>query len=239
MGTTFTRQHLCHINCWSFFARKKHKSHTKFTITIIVTRLQITSPVFFSCSITFQCIFLFLQHYTRTGEILCKDVIKHIGAKMFISPRLVFLVKYYDFQNYHQAQQYGAAAELLINLLDSKIAPAYFWPSMFADTFSLLEASEPIFSSKETQKIMHYLENNLYPLLENLRRALKSDAHLKRQAIAEWEPLLTKATNLQKSNDGDQSDISLIDNISFMIKIIRLACVRNLSRSIIFENTAI
>lgn len=184
--------------------------------------------------------FLYLQHYTKTGEILCKDVIKHIGAKMFISPRLVFLVKYCDFQNYHQAQQYGAAAELLINLLESKIAPTYFWPSMFADAFSLLEASEPIFSSKETQKIMHYLENNLYPLLENLRRTLKSDADLKRTAIAEWEPLLTKATTLQKKSTGnDLTDISLIENISFMIKIIRLACVRNLSRSIILENTAI
>lgn len=157
---------------------------------------------------------------------------------MFISPRLVFLVKYCDFQNYHQAQQYGAAAELLINLLESKIAPAYFWPSMFADTFSLLEASEPIFSSKETQKIMHYLENNLYPLLENLRRTVKSDG-LNRAAVAEWEPLLSKATTLQKTNENDLTDISLIENISFMIKIIRLACVRNLSRSIILENTAI
>lgn len=160
---------------------------------------------------------------------------------MFISPRLVFLVKYCDFQNFHQAQQYGAAAELLINLLESKIAPTYFWPSMFADTFSLLEAPEPIFSSKETQKIMHYLENNLYPLVENLRRTLKSNADTKGATIAEWEPLLAKATTLQKSssNGNDLTDTSLIENISFMIKIIRLACVRNLSRSIILENTAV
>lgn len=151
-------------------------------------------------------------------------------------------MKYCDFQNYHQAQQYGAAAELLINLLESKIAPTYFWPSMFADTFSLLEASEPIFSSKETQKIMHYLENNLYPLLENLQRTLKSDGGSKSAAVAEWEPLLNKASTLQKasaSNGNDLTDISLIENIGFMIKIIRLACVRNLSRSIILENTAI
>lgn len=189
---------------------------------------------------TFENHLSHLQHYTKTGEILCKDVIKHIGAKMFISPRLVFLVKYCDFQNYHQAQQYGAAAELLINLLESKIAPAYFWPSMFADTFSLLEASEPIFSSKETQKIMHYLENNLYPLLENLRRTLNSDASdRKRAAVAEWEPLLSKATTMQKTNENDLTDTSLVENLSFMIKIIRLACVRNLSRSVILENTAI
>lgn len=158
---------------------------------------------------------------------------------MFISPRLVFLVKYCDFQNYHRTQQYAAAAELLINLLDSKIAPAYFWPSMFADTFSLLEAAEPIFSSKETDRIMHYLEHNLSPLLENLKKSLTSNSDKKRDAFADWEPLLIKAQNIQKSNEHDVSGISIIANLSFMIKIIRLACVRNLSRSIILENTAV
>lgn len=170
----------------------------------------------------------------KTGEILCKDVIKNIGAKMFISPRLVFLVKYCDFQNYHRIKKYAEAAELLINLFDSKIAPTYFWPSMFADTFSLLEAAEPIFSSKETQKIMHYLENNLLPLLETLKKSLKNDGNS--ASITEWEPLLSKASSLQKVNE---SEISLIGNISFMIKIIRLACIRNLSRSIVLENTAV
>lgn len=157
---------------------------------------------------------------------------------MFISPRLVFLVKYSDFQNYHRTQQYAAAAELLINLLDSKIAPAYFWPSMFADTFSLLEAVEPIFSTKETHKIMHYLEHNLSPLLENLKKSLTNDGTKKHDAFSEWEPLLLKATKLQNSNENNMSEISLIENISFMIKIIRFACIRNLSRSIILENTA-
>lgn len=157
---------------------------------------------------------------------------------MFISPRLVFLVKYCDFQNYHRTQQYAAAAELLINLLDSKIAPAYFWPSMFADTFSLLEAVDTIFSAKETHKIMHYLEHNLSPLVENLKKSLTNDGTKKHEAFAEWEPLLLKASKHQKSNEDQMSEISLIENINFMIKIIRLACIRNLSRSIILENTA-
>lgn len=157
---------------------------------------------------------------------------------MFISPRLVFLVKYCDFQNFYQTQQYTAAAELLINLLDSKIAPAYFWPSMFADTFSLLEAAEPIFSSKETHKIMHYLENNLAPLVDSLRKALTLDETSRCAAIADWEPLLVRAK--QKTNESAHvTDASIINNISYMIKIIRLACVRNLARSIILENTAV
>lgn len=54
---------------------------------------------------------------------MCQDVLSNIGAKMFISPRLVFLVKYYDFQSYYRREQFPQAAELLVNLLDSKIAP--------------------------------------------------------------------------------------------------------------------
>lgn len=177
------------------------------------------------------------QHYTKTGEILCEDVIRHIGARMFISPRLVFLVKYCDFQNYHRTQQYSAAAELLVNLFDSKIAPAYFWPSMFADAFSLLEAADPIFSSKETLKIMHYLENNLLPILESLKKSIDGGANPKNTAFAEWEPLILKATTTQKRSNSDSSQISLVDNIGFIIKIIRIACIRNLSRSIIIENS--
>lgn len=184
----------------------------------------------------FHCIW---QHYTKTGEMLCEDVIRNVGAKMFISPRLVFLVKYCDFQNYHRTQQYAAAAELLINLLDSKIAPAYFWPSMFADTFSLLEAADPIFSSKETHKIMQHLESNLLPLLDNLKKSLHNGAKPKSSAIAEWEPLLLKASSLHKSDGSNNSQSSFIGNIEFMVKIIRLACIRNLSRSIILENTAV
>lgn len=178
--------------------------------------------------------FFHFQHYTKTGEILCEDVITNIGAKMFVSPRLVFLVKYCDFHGYHRRQQYAQAAELLVNLLDSKIAPTYFWPSMFADTISLLEAPDPIFSAKETHKIMHYLENNLVPLVESLKKSLNdTDANEQNQHLNEWEPLLQKATERQKSSQ------SLIENISFMVKIIRCACIRNLSRSIILENTNI
>lgn len=180
------------------------------------------------------------QEYTKTGKILCEDIIGNVGAKMFISPRLVFLVKYCDFQIYHRTKQYAAAAELLINLLDSKIAPAYFWPSMFADTFSLLEAADPIFSSKETHKIMHYLENNLLPLLNSLKKSLKNETTRKNSAITEWEPLLLKVSSQQMSSEyKNDTQTSIIGNIEFMVKIIRFACIRNLSRSIILENTAV
>lgn len=158
---------------------------------------------------------------------------------MFISPRLVFLVKYCDFHNYHRREQYAQAAELLVNLLDSKIAPAYFWPSMFADTFAMLEATDQIFSAKETQKIMHHLENQLVPLMEKLKKCITNEIDSEQYAIklAEWEPLLQKASDAKEVNSTMK--VSLVGNISNMIKIIRCACIRNLSRAIILENTDI
>lgn len=177
-----------------------------------------------------------LQNYTKTGAVLCKDVIMYIGARMFISPRLVFLVKYSDFHGYHQQKQYAQAAELLINLLDSKIAPSYFWPTMFADTFSLLESTDPVFSTKETHKIMHHLENNLMPLLERLRKQIKNATYqtVDGNQIAEWEPLLRNTAAAQNAT----AEISLVEKITQVIKVIRSSCIRNLSRAIILENTA-
>lgn len=67
---------------------------------------------------------IFLEHYCNHGEIMCEDVISNIGAKMFISPRLIFLVKYYDFCQFYRERSFAQAAELLINLLDSKITPS-------------------------------------------------------------------------------------------------------------------
>lgn len=179
---------------------------------------------------------LYLQHYTKTGIVLCEDVIMNIGARMFISPRLVFLVKYSDFHGYHQQKHYAQAAELLINLLDSKIAPSYFWPTMFADTFSLLESSDPVFSTKETHKIMHHLENNLIPLLDKLRKQIKNATYqtIDDNEIAEWEPLVRKSAATQNGT----AEISLVEKIAEVVQVLRSSCIRNLSRAIILENTA-
>lgn len=53
----------------------------------------------------------------------CPEILENIGEKMFISPRLVFLIKFFDFNQYCEREEYPQAAELLVNLLDSKITP--------------------------------------------------------------------------------------------------------------------
>ncbi|XP_037807041.1 nuclear pore complex protein Nup75 [Lucilia sericata] len=156
-----------------------------------------------------------LKHYSRTGDMLCPDVIANIGAKMFISPRLVFLVKYFDFYQFYRKRDFLPAAELLVNLLESKITPEYFWPSLLIDTIPLLESKDPKILSKETSAILHHLESELVPLIEKKKKRL--------------EKYPDEPVNILKDYR--------IENIEEIINLLRLACARNLSRAIIIENT--
>lgn len=159
---------------------------------------------------------VFLHHYCKTGEMLHKDLLSNVGAKMFIAPRLLFLIKYFDFHRFYSARAFAQAAELLVNLLDSKIIPEFFWPSLMADAIPLLEHNEPIIPSKETHIIMHHLESDLIPFLEKTKR----EASKKRNA------------------DEEDSELNLINGCpEDLIQLLRLACARNLSRAMIIENT--
>lgn len=153
----------------------------------------------------------FLNHLSKTGEMLSPDVIENIGAKMFISPRLVFLVKYFDFRQHYTKREFIPATELLVNLLDSQITPEYFWPTLLIDTIPLLESKDPKIPSKETNIILHHLESDLVPLIE-------------------------KKKNMKELNIlGDYR----IDKIEEIVKLIRFACARNLARAFVIENTIV
>lgn len=159
---------------------------------------------------------IFLQHYCKTGEMMHKDLLAHIGAKMFIAPRLLFLIKYFDFHRFYSARAFAQAAELLVSLLDSKIIPEFFWPSLMADAIPLLEHNEPIIPTKETYVIIHHLESDLIPFIEKLKR---------------------EEDNKSKE---DQHELNLINGCpEDLIQLLRLACARNLSRAMIIENTFI
>jgi len=161
---------------------------------------------------------IFLHHYCKSGEMMHQDLLSHVGAKMFIAPRLLFLIKYFDFHRFYSARAFPQAAELLVNLLDSKIIPEFFWPSLMADSIPLLEHNEPIIPSKETYIIMHHLESDLIPFIKKKKQ--QAD---KQKALSE------------NSTDGD---LNLMNECSEdLVQILRLACARNLSRAMIIENT--
>ncbi|XP_052901711.1 nuclear pore complex protein Nup75 [Anopheles moucheti] len=177
---------------------------------------------------------IFLEHYCNHGELLCEQQVSHLGSKLFISPRLVFLGAYYDFRRFYREQSYAKAADQLIRLMDSKIMPSYFWPCLMADAIPLLEFNEPIIPSKETYTILEHLQMDLVPMLE-LRREKKKTTI----------PTDTKMEQDQtEADDHDQTALipkfssNLLNNCTEdLIKILRLACARNLSRALIIENT--
>ncbi|XP_053965404.1 nuclear pore complex protein Nup75 [Anastrepha ludens] len=156
-----------------------------------------------------------LNHYAKTGDMLCPDAIANIGAKMFISPRLVFLVKYFDFFQFYRKRDFLPAAELLVNLLESKITPEYFWPSLLIDSIPLLESKDPKILSKETCAILHHLESELVPLIDKKKKRLEKYPDESVEILKDYR----------------------IENIEEIINLLRLACARNLSRAIIIENT--
>ncbi|XP_055920799.1 nuclear pore complex protein Nup75 [Eupeodes corollae] len=159
----------------------------------------------------------FLNHYSKHGDMICPDVIANIGAKMFISPRLVFLVKYFDFYQFYRRKDFLPAAELLVNLLDSKITPEYFWPSLLIDTIPLLESKDPKILAKETCAILNHLESQLVPLIEKKKKIIEKNPNATIDILKDYR----------------------IENIEEIINLLRLACARNLSRAIIIENTVI
>lgn len=79
----------------------------------------------------------------------------------------------------------------------------------------MLESKEPQFSSKETDTILHHLENHLIPLIEKKKEQME----------------IGKTDSLNLLND------CRIENIEDMVKLIRLASARNLARALIIENT--
>ncbi|KAH8401109.1 hypothetical protein KR009_003119, partial [Drosophila setifemur] len=154
-----------------------------------------------------------LKHYSRTGNLHCPDTIASVGGRMFMSPRLVFLSKYFEFYEFYRNRDFLAASELLVNLLDSKITPDYFWPSLLIDTMPLLESKDPKIFYKETVAILHHIETELVPIIE--RDVDKYGNHHTETVFKDYR----------------------VENIDEILNLMRLACARNLARAMIIENT--
>lgn len=162
----------------------------------------------------------FLQYYTETGEMLCPDTLANIGSRMLVCPRLMFLIKYYDFHQFYRERAFSQAGEILVNLLDSNVTPPYFWSSLLADTIPLLEFKEPIIPSKETLTILHHLENDLMPLIKRKKDIMKRKE--------DGDDTLMEDPILSNTLHGRAEDL---------VQLLRLSCARNLSRALIIENT--
>lgn len=88
-----------------------------------------------------------------------------------------------------------------------------FWPILLADTIPLLESADPKIPSKESIQIVHHLETQFLPILDRER---------------DYQKLHDKSRILHNTR---------LEDVEKLIKLIRGASARNLSRMLIIENT--
>ena len=104
---------------------------------------------------------LFLIEYNKTGEFPDEDILSNSGRFMLISDRLTFLAKYYEFHQLLKENQLQSAAQLLVSLLISNIAPKFFIIRLLMDSLPLLETQNIVFDSEQTTQLMASLEEIL------------------------------------------------------------------------------
>uniref|UniRef100_T1GZG6 Uncharacterized protein n=1 Tax=Megaselia scalaris TaxID=36166 RepID=T1GZG6_MEGSC len=79
----------------------------------------------------------------------------------------------------------------------------------------LLESNIPQIPSKETSIILHHVESDLMPLIERKKNKVRENPDSPVDLIKDYR----------------------IENIDEIVKLLRLACARNISRAFIIENT--
>lgn len=97
-----------------------------------------------------------LLEYARNQEFSCSDVLENLGEVMLLSDRLMFLAKYREF---HRETNHVAAAKLLVALVESELAPRFFWPVLLRDAATLLQSpSDLVLESTQVSQLLGCLE---------------------------------------------------------------------------------
>ncbi|KAI8460649.1 Nup85 nucleoporin-domain-containing protein [Phakopsora pachyrhizi] len=101
--------------------------------------------------------------------------------------KLIFLSRYRDMHSYYLKGEKKLAADTLIGLLTSEIAPKKWWAVCLIDVIPLLEDDEILISVMDTYELLRCLEEIVGPILvsgrdsyDNLRylkRIVQSDSH--------------------------------------------------------------
>lgn len=98
----------------------------------------------------------FLAEYTERRELPCLDMLENMGESMLFSDRLTFLANYREFQRKPPGQ---AAARLLTDLIDSQLAPHFFWPRLLRDAIhTLSDSTELLLDTNQVGQLLSCLE---------------------------------------------------------------------------------
>lgn len=104
---------------------------------------------------------LFLSEYRTTKQFPDEDILSNLGPSMLISDRLTFLAKYYEFHQLKKECKLQNAADLLVSLLSSRIAPKFFVGILLMDALPLLESQTLVVSGEQTCQLLASLEDIL------------------------------------------------------------------------------
>jgi nuclear pore complex protein Nup85 len=149
--------------------------------------------------------------YQSLGEFMDLDLLDHLGAAMLLSEKLTFLGKYREFHRLYEEQQFHAAGQLLVSLLQSGIVPKRFWLTLLMDALPLLTLSEqPVFSAEDTTTLAHCLQQ------------LTS------------QPRINQSHSATSHDTGKTSPDPLAPHSS-KISLLRLALCKNLARATLEE----
>jgi nuclear pore complex protein Nup85 len=100
-----------------------------------------------------------LLKFIETGDRNYEKVLDSISDdQLHKSQPLSFLVRYKDFQNYYNRKQFKLAADLVVLLLTSSLAPKIFWRTLLWDALPLLEGQVMVFSVDQIMDMMRCIE---------------------------------------------------------------------------------
>ncbi|XP_014255526.1 nuclear pore complex protein Nup85 [Cimex lectularius] len=92
-------------------------------------------------------------------ELMCCPVLANMAhSVLLLSGRLTLLIKYCEFVGLYEEMKWKEAVELLIRLLESKVAPKYFWLTLLIDSLPLLTEHPELFSHDDVTILLASLE---------------------------------------------------------------------------------
>ncbi|KAF2361424.1 Nucleoporin Nup85-like [Trinorchestia longiramus] len=123
-----------------------------------------------------------LHRYLSSGEFQSSALLlDHLGPAMLLSDTLTFLGKYREFHSLYLRGDHKRAADLLVTLIASKLAPQYFWPVLLLDVLPLLQQADDAPDSEEGQEVVvsaahtYELMYCLNTVIENVKRESSCD----------------------------------------------------------------
>jgi nuclear pore complex protein Nup85 len=100
-----------------------------------------------------------LQSYTETGDKTYETITNGIpDTLIYKSNQLSFLLRYQEFQKFYNQKRFTEAAQLVVLLLTSGLAPKLFWKTLLFEILPMLEGQICVFTVDQLMELMRCVE---------------------------------------------------------------------------------